>query len=127
RLELAAASAAAQGPLPPAEAALHKLLGDHRDSPPWGRALVRAIELALSKSDHSRARELIAAGRAENFPAELRASLEALAWKGAKARGDRDGERVAARYLLVKAPFVPADLQVVDSFREAGRTLDWLF
>lgn len=127
RLELLADSAAAQGHVPTAEAAFHKLLGDHRDSPLWGRSLVRAVELGLASGDTRRAQDLVDAGRNENLAPELRSSLEALAWRVARARGDRDGERRAARYLLVKAPFTAADLQVVDSFRQDGKPLDWLF
>ncbi len=127
RLELLADSAAAQGHLPLAEASLYKLLGDHRDSPLWGRALLRALELGHSKGDTARADELIAAGRAASFPPDMAARLEALAWKVASRRGDLEAQRRAARYLLVVAPFVAADLQVIDAFREAGKSLDWSF
>jgi len=127
RLELLADSAAALGHLPLAEASLRKLLGDHRDSPLWGRALVRALTLAKSSGDMARARELVAAGREAHLSAALRAELESLAWQVARLRGDREEERRAARYLLVSAPFEAATLQVVDSFREAGKSLDWSF
>jgi soluble lytic murein transglycosylase-like protein len=127
RLELLADSAAALGHLPLAEASLRKLLADHRDSPLWGRALVRALTLAKTSGDFAHARELVAAGREAQLAEPLRAELESLAWQTARLRGDRDEERRAARFLLVSAPFVAATLQVVDSFRETGKPLDWSF
>jgi hypothetical protein len=56
RLQILADSAAAQGHLPLAEASLRRLLGDHRDSPLWGAALLRALELAETQADSTRAR-----------------------------------------------------------------------
>jgi soluble lytic murein transglycosylase len=127
RLQLLADSAAAAGHQPAAEAALHELLGAHRDSPLWPQALLRALELAAGNDNPAPARELVAAGRAAQLPAEPAARLEALAWQVASKSGDLEEARRAARYLLVRAPLLASDLQVIDVFRGPGATLDWTF
>ena len=124
RLQLLADSAAAQDHLPLAEASLQKLLADHRQSPLWSRALLRSLELAAGK-DPARTRELVAAGRDVALPAAAAARVETFAWQAARQTGDLEEQRRAARYLLVKAPFVAAELQVADSLRDASGTVDW--
>ncbi|MEZ5312858.1 MAG: hypothetical protein R2862_03975 [Thermoanaerobaculia bacterium] len=76
------------------------------------RAILRLSELALVRGRCTR-RSALDRARAPGLPADDAARLEELAWKIGRATSDVAVETTAARRLLVGAPIVASQLEVV--------------
>ena len=124
RLYVLADSAAANGHVLVAQAAVAKLLGDYPASPLRPRAMVKAATLAWQQGDARRALEIIDSARREDLGGAEGTRLESLAWEiGA---GAEPGARLAAaRRLLTRWPAEAARLQVVELFRRTDGGIDW--
>jgi peptidoglycan lytic transglycosylase len=125
RLFVLSDSAAANGHVLVAQAALAKLLGDHPDSPLRPRAFVRLATLAWGQGNVRRALETISRARTEPVRGDEGRQIEALAWEIATQTGDAAGRLEAARRLLADWPAEAARLQVADGFRRQDGGIDW--
>ncbi len=125
RLLLLSDAAAAQGHVLLSQASLARLIGDHPASPLRPRALGKAATVAWERGDVSRALELIDRARRDRLEGEEGVRLERLAWEIGNRTGNEEVRRAAARRLLIDAPSVAAELQVIDIFRPSGGSLDW--
>jgi soluble lytic murein transglycosylase-like protein len=125
RLFLLSDAAAAQGHVLLSQASLARLIGDHPASALRPRALVKAATLAWERQDVDRALELVDRARRDHLDGEEAVRLERLAWEIGNRTGREEVRREAARRLLIEAPSVAAELQVIDLFRPTRGSLDW--
>lgn len=102
------------------------LLADYRRSPLWSRALVTAAQRAHEDGDSAGALELVRWSREQDdLTGDTIGPLERLAWELAAQRGDRELAATAARRLLVHAPTVADELDVIELFRPVSGKLSW--
>ncbi|HTQ79503.1 MAG TPA: hypothetical protein VMM92_05880, partial [Thermoanaerobaculia bacterium] len=114
RLFILSDSAAADGHVLLAQAALAKLLGDYPESSLRPRAFVKLASLAWGQGNARRALESIARARKEPVRGEEGKGLESLAWEITRRTGDAAGQLEAARRLLTDWPAEAAQLHVAD-------------
>ncbi|MDX2000593.1 MAG: hypothetical protein SF066_22970, partial [Thermoanaerobaculia bacterium] len=102
------------------------LLADYRSSPLWRRALAVATERSYEDGDAAGALELVRWSREQTeLGGETIGPIERIAWRLGQDRGDRELLDGAARRLLVHAPVVADELNVVERFRPAKGSLSW--
>lgn len=102
------------------------LLADYRSSPLWRRALAVATERSYEDGDAAGALELVRWSREQtDLGGETIGPIERIAWRLGQERGDRELLDGAARRLLVHAPVVADELDVVELFRPAKGSLSW--
>lgn len=126
RLFALAESAHRVGQVALAHDSFAQLLADYRHSPLWSRALVNAALRARDDGDAAGALELVRWSREqEGLPGDAIGSIESLAWDLAAERGDAELATTAARRLLVHAPVVADNLDVIERLRPAFGKLSW--
>lgn len=103
-----------------------QLLADYRSSPLWSRALATAAVRSYEDGDAAGALELVRWSREQkNLSGETVGPIERVAWQLGSERGDAELLDSAARRLLVHAPVVADELDVVERFRPARGPLSW--